>query len=126
MQKNKLYIILHATSVIVFGTGVVITLFLVPPEGWTHLLLFYSLLCLCSFSVFSLIGMYVRKWFGQRELIGQYMVTASRQAVWLTIILAGALALASRNLLTWLNATFLVLAVVCFESYLIVKNDRKP
>ena len=122
VQKTTLYLILLSIAAVGFGIGFVLVLTLLNPTHLLNLVLFYLILAGFSFSVFTLVGVNLRKMLGLREMVNQYLGTSMRQGIWLTIILIVSLILLSHNLFTWLNAGFLILAIVFFESYLATKN----
>jgi hypothetical protein len=109
-------------SIIIAGAGSTITVLASSPESWGSLAIFLFLVCWLSFSVFVLLGFYLRRMFGQPELLNKYFSIAVRQGIFLALILTASLVLASQGLFSWINAMFLVLAVVFFESFLAAKN----
>ena len=126
MQKIKLYLIF--LTVILISSLIVLAWLInaYPPEQINYLLLFYFLVALIGFALFTLIGFYLRKLFGQRELLNTYIGSAVRQGIWLALILVTALLLVHLNLFSWINATLLVMTFVFFESYLLTKNKNFP
>jgi hypothetical protein len=118
LQKIKLYIWLLVVAALLSAGGLGVVLFLLRPDSLLNLALFYVLVAFLGFFVFMLLGIYIRRLFGQRELYNQYFAVAGRQAVWLSLVLTGSLALASQGLFSWTNAGFLVGAVIFFEFFL--------
>lgn len=109
---------------VVSGLGLMLTVFLLSPANSLSQILFYLLLFLFCFSFFTLAGVYIRKWTGQRELLNQYFGIAARQGLWFAIIVGISLLLLAHKLFTWLNAAYLILALVFLESYLIAKKTQ--
>src|SRR5690348_2114686 len=118
MQKFRTYTI--ALAVICFGSllGLATVLLKLAPAGLVQIGAVYALLALVSFSLFLLLGVGLRRIFGQRELMSQYFRASSRQSLWLTVILIVSLILSSLKLFNLISAVFLLLAFVCLEFYM--------
>jgi len=123
MLKPKSIIIILWSIFIIFLILFAAVIVLLPPNSAINLLLVYSSMLISSFALFALIGFYLRIKFGIREWVNHHMVLSLRQGFWLAIILTVSMFLLSQNWFTWLNASFLILALVFFESYLLTKND---
>jgi len=124
LQKIKLYIIL---LVVLLGLSLAALAYILnafAPDRAGNIILFYVTLALGGFSTATLLGFQLRKLFGQRELLNTYIAQASRQGLWLSLILVIALVLVRQNLFSWINALLLVLTFVFFESYLLTKNNN--
>jgi len=124
VQKIKIYLILLAV-LFIFGLAAltyIISAF--TPERLGNILLFYLLIGLTAFAAATLINFFIRRVFGQREFLNSYIVAASREGIWLSLVLVISLILAHNNLFSWVNAALLVLTFVFFESYLLNKNNN--
>jgi hypothetical protein len=122
VQKIKIYLILLW---VLAGLSLVALLWLTnvfAPDKTSVIVVFYILTASMGFAITTLVGFHLRKLFGQRELLNNYIATAARQGIWLSLILIISLILVHLGWFSWLNAAFLVLAFVFFESYLITKN----
>ncbi len=115
---------------LVLGLGsLILVANLLTPDKFSNVLLVYLVVALIGFAAATLGGFYIRKLFGQREFLNNYIGQASRQGIWLSIILVVSLVLTHQGLFTWINAALLVLTFIFFESYLLTKdksNDREP
>lgn len=72
--------------------------------------------------MFTLAGFSIRKAFGQREFVMHFLYISFRQAFWLGLLVVSSLLLSSHGLFSWLNAAFLALVFIFFESYLLTKK----
>ena len=124
MQKHKLYSILLIVASLAFLGGLVVLINSFGPDRLGNILLFYFLLSGLTFCLATLVGFYVRKVFGQREMLNHYFRIAARQAGWFILLLAISLFLLSRGWFSWINATLLILTLVFLESYLITKSQK--
>lgn len=84
-------------------------------------LFFYASLCLTLIGLFSLIGFGARKIFMKQELDFRHVYVSFRQAVFIGFILIIALLLQSRNLFSWLNVIFLIIALTALDFFLVSK-----
>ena len=126
MQRIKIYIILHSICALLLLFGLFFLINSTAPARFSDILLFYAVSAGLTFSLAALIGFYVRKMFGRRELINYYYMLSVRQAVWFVILVCASLFLLNQKLFTWVNAGLLVLTLVFLEAYLLTKNDRQP
>jgi hypothetical protein len=92
------------------------------PDRLGILFLFYFLIAVAGYSGSTIFGFYLRKLFGQREFLNSYIFIASRQGLWLGLILVVSLLLLHQGWFTWLNALFLILTFIFFESFLLIKD----
>lgn len=125
MQKIKLYTAILAGLSLVFLIALLWLLAAASPALLLNVLLFYILFSALVFCLSILVGVYLRRLWGQREFLNQYFAIAMRQGLWFTILLAVSLILLRHNLFTWINAGLLILTLVFLESYLLTKNDRQ-
>jgi hypothetical protein len=124
VQKIKIYIILLSVLLILGLSSLIFIVNSFAPDRTNYVILFYLLVGLCGFAAATLIGFYLRRVFGQREFLNNYIVEASRQGVWLALIVIISLFLSHSGLFTWLNAGLLVFTFIFFESYLLTKNKN--
>jgi hypothetical protein len=121
LQKNRFFLILLGIAAVIGGIGLFVAVSTLSPDTGAHVFIFYLVLAFLAFSLFTLLGTYLRKLRGSREMVSMYLAVSARQAIWLTSILIISLILSSLGLFTWLNALFLILAFVFFEFYLTSK-----
>ena len=130
MRRLKFYFILLFILFLVSVATLAWLLNAKSPDNLQDLIWFYALIASATFSLLTLFGFGLRRLFGQREFFGAYAVTASRQAFWLAAILVISLVMLHANLFTWLNASFLILAFIFFEFFLLSRNsntnEREP
>jgi hypothetical protein len=123
LQKIKLYSIILITFSLILLIALLWLINKTAPAGLGNIFLFYLIFGSFVFCVSTLLGLYLRRAWGQREFLNQYFATAMRQGLWFTILLTVSLILARRNLFSWLNAGFLVLTLVFLESYLLTRKN---
>ncbi len=123
MQKIKFYLISLGVLLVLSMICLAWVMKAFSPDQLGILLLFYFLIAVTGFAASTIFGFYLRKLFGQREFLNSYISTASRQGIWLCLILVVSLILLHQGWFTWLNALFLILTFVFFESYLLTKNN---
>ena len=124
MQKIKLYTFGLSAVCLVFGIALIVLSVSVAPDRTGNILLFYFLFAVFIFSTANLIGFLLRRRFGQRELLNQYLRQSARQGLWFTILLALSLLLLSQTLFSWVSGGLLLLTLVFLESYLLTKNNK--
>ena len=122
---SKLIANISAALIIVFaasvtGLGIILNR-LDPTSSPWNVALFYTVLGIMIFSFTFCIGFYSRRVFGIREHFRKHFIESVRQSVWFSILIVVALVLLSWGYFNWLNATFLVLALVFLESYFLFK-----
>ncbi len=122
MQKIKFFLILLTVLLALSVIALVWISNTFSPDSTIIIVLVYFLIALFGFSISALIGFYIRKAFGQRELLNTYIYTASRQGFWMSLILVISFYLLHLGLFTWINASLLLLTFVFFESFLLMKN----
>ena len=124
MHKIKLYSVFLTVLAIIFGIALIILINILRSDNLVNLLLFYFLIAGLVFSATTVTGYYFRRRFGVRELFNLYFSQSSRQGLWFTILILTSLFLLSRDWFTWLNASFLVLTLICLEAYLLTKKNN--
>lgn len=122
MQKIKLYIIFISVICLGFLIGLLVLINSLTPDRAGNVLLFYILFGGLVLTASILLGFFLRKSWGQRELLNQYLITSIRQGLWFTLLLTGSMFLLQKNLFSWLNALLLVLCLIFLEAYLLTKN----
>jgi hypothetical protein len=125
MLIHRFFVNLAWIVALVSVIGLVILLTTVSPDSIKNILLFYLAVFGVCMSVFTLIGFYLRRLFGSRELVERYLSLSSRQALWFSLIVMISLLLSSYQLFSWINAIFLLLVFVFLESYLIAKKPNQ-
>jgi hypothetical protein len=124
VQKIKIYLILLGVLLL---SGLLSLAFIVntfAPDKTSNIITFYCIVGVISFSLTTLIGFYLRRLFGQREFLANYATQASRQGIWLAIILIISLILSHNGLFSWINAGLLVLTFIFFEGYLLTRDTN--
>lgn len=120
LKKINFYIaLLYSVAVAALTAGVII-INNVEPGGF-NLSLFYALFLFFCFSVATLAGFYLRRRFGQRELVYDYLKTAARQGLLIGVLLTAVLIMQAHNLFSPINAFALVLALSFLEAYFITR-----
>lgn len=119
MQKIKIYLILLSVLLVLGLISLVLIVNTYAPDKLSSIVLFYFLVFLTIFAAATIAGFYIRRLFGQREFLGSYASSASRQGVWLGLIFVISLLLMHNGLFTWINAALMVATFVFLESYLL-------
>lgn len=89
------------------------------------LALFYATLGLALLGTFSVVGLGARALVRRHEPISRHAATSFRQGVLLTCLMAGALALQAKSLLTWWNLLLFIGTMTTLEFFLIsVRSNR--
>lgn len=95
-----------------------------PFSGEGGALLFYLTLFLSLVGILSIIGLLARRPRStSRLLLFRSVIRAFRQAIFASLLVASALALAHAQWLTWWNTIILILLAVCIEAFFIAKKD---
>jgi len=115
------YLILMSVSAVFCWVIWVLALYLIDPTeakilGFTF---FYLSLFLAITSSLSVLGLLIRMKLGREELIFKIVTTSFRQAMMVSLLLVGSLFLKSKDLLTWWNIVFLILALTILELFFI-------
>lgn len=93
--------------------------------GWLGFGLFYAALFLALVGSFALLGLMIRGLLLQRESVLQHVAISFRQAFSFAFVVIAALFLQSKDILTWWNMGFLVLAVTLVE-FAVLAIKRQP
>lgn len=88
-----------------------------PGQSAGYVTLFYLDFSVLVFCAAVLVNFRVRRRWGQREMVGNYLQTAVRQGLWLTVLAVGLLMLHAADLFNAINALILVTAFVFLESF---------
>jgi hypothetical protein len=99
----------------------VLVLYLIDPTatGILGFTFFYLSLFLAMTSSLSVLGLLFRIKFSKEEVIFKIVTISFRQAMMLSFLVIGSLFLKSKNLLTWWNIVFLILALIILEFFFI-------
>jgi len=113
------YLILMSISAVFCWIIWALVLYLIDPTetGLLGFVFFYLSLFLALAGTLSVVGLLLRMKFGKGELIFKTVTISFRQATMLAFLVIGGLLLKSKNLLTWWNVLFLVLALTVLESF---------
>ncbi len=125
MQKIRFYLISLIVLLVLSLIALVYVLNAFAPDRTGNVVLLYVLVALCGFASTTLSGFYLRRLFGQREFLNLYVASASRQGLWFAMILVVSLVLLHQGLFSWLNAIFLILTFIFFESYLLSRKTNE-
>lgn len=117
----KQYLILMSASAIFCWLIWILTLFYIDPTsaGILGLVFFYLSLFLALAGSLSVLGLISRAKFGKEEPIFKTVATSFRQAAMLGLLVVASLILKSKDILTWWNMVFLILAVTVLEFFFI-------
>jgi hypothetical protein len=115
-----------------FGTIVAsatffLVLFRVDPAtaGALGFTLFYLSLFFAVAGAVSIVGFLIRVLMHREEMLSRLVGLSFRQAVLLSALAVGALALHARDLLSWWNSVLLVAAVTIVE-FFFISLEKKP
>ncbi len=87
--------------------------------------LFYASLFLSVAGVASIAGFVIRVYLHREEMLSRLVSLSFRQAVLLSAMGVGALALHARGLLSWWNSLILIVAVTVAE-FILISMEKKP
>ncbi len=120
------YLLLMSVSAAAAFIAWWVVLFSVDPlkTGTVGIALFYGTLACALIGLLSIIGTSVRMRFKKEEIVSRHVSRAFRQAVLLTGIIIGTLALLSSGLFRWWTAGLLILAGTCVEMALLTIHRR--
>jgi hypothetical protein len=101
-------------------------LYLIDPTsaGILGFVFFYLSLFLSLAGTLSVLGLLLRMKFGKKEAVFKTVTTSFRQATMLGLLVIGSLFLKSKNLLTWWNIVFLILALIVLEFFFITFKKK--
>lgn len=94
--------------------------------GWIGFGLFYVSLFAACLGTFALLGLAVRVRVARHDPIVVQVTIAFRQAVSFSFLVLAALFLQSKDLLTWWNMLFLVVALTFVEFAVLALSRREP
>lgn len=123
----KQYLILMSLCAIFCWAIWISVLYLIDPTeaGILGFVFFYLSLFLSLVGTISVIGLLFRMKWGKEELIFKTVFVSFRQAIMLSTLLVGSLFLKSKNLLTWWNAVFLILALTILEFFFVSYKKKQ-
>jgi len=87
-------------------------------------LLLYISLGLSLIGTFSLIGLLMRHYFGNDQLVFRDVINSFRQGILLAILIVAVLILKSFDLMMWWNVLILIFALTFLEVFLISYKSR--
>lgn len=122
----KQYLILMSITAVFCWAIWVSVLYLIDPgvAGILGFVFFYLSLFLALAGTLSVLGLILRMKFGKEEAVFKTVNTSFRQAMMLSFLIIGSLFLKSKNLLTWWNIVFLILALTVIEFFFISYKKR--
>ncbi len=117
-------IMIFATSVCWIVWGMIISM--VDPEmtNWIGFTLFYFSLFLALLGTSALVGFFIRIIAMKQELVFRLVKDSFRQSFLFSFLILASLLLLSKDLFTWLNVTFLVLALSILEFFLLSYEQK--
>ena len=120
-MTTKQFVILMGISTLICFGALIMVLFFINPEttGILGFLLFYLSLFFGMTGIMSLIGFLVRSIFTHKFEIFEQAQISFRQGLFFGLILAGSMFMQSNRLLTWLNASLLVILLTVVEFLII-------
>ena len=121
------YLVLMTISTIFCWVIWVSVLYLIDPTtaGILGFIFFYLSFFLALAGTLSVLGLLLRMKFGKEEAVFKTVTTSFRQATMLGLLVVGALFLKSKDILTWWNTLFLVMAIVVSELFFVSYHKTK-
>lgn len=120
------YLILMSISAIFCWIIWASVLYLIDPTtaGILGFVFFYLSLFLSLAGTLSVLGLLLRMKLSKEEAVFKTVTTSFRQATMLGLLVIGSLFLKSKNLLTWWNIVFLILALIVLEFFFITFKKK--
>ena len=120
------YLLLMSASTAAAFIAWAVVLFSVDPAktGSVGVALFYGTLACTLIGLLSIIGASIRVWLRKEEVVSRHVSRAFRQAILLSGMMIGTLALLSSGLFRWWTAGLLLVAGICVEMALLATNRR--
>ncbi|MEI6627436.1 MAG: hypothetical protein WCL61_02470, partial [bacterium] len=117
MTLKQLLWVISASTAICWAIWLTILMGIDPfqAENTIAVILFYFCLFLALLGSFFLVSFGIRKLFSKLILDYKIVGTSIRQSVFFSLMTVGMLFLQSKGLLTWFNATFIILALTLVE-----------
>jgi hypothetical protein len=123
--KIKIYIYILGFVAAASMAGFIYVLNQVDPEVKDLNLTFLLAAILpLAFSLSVLIGFWLRRRLGQRELLQAHFNSSLRQGLWLAVLVTASATLQAYRLFTWINSLLLVLALLFLEFYFITRERK--
>ena len=94
------------------------------PQPFLYLGLFYLIAFTLSFSFAAVIGFFLRRRFGVRELAALHFTVSVRQAALIAVTAVASLVLQSFRLFSWINMGLLLLALIFLEFFFITNQKN--
>ncbi len=123
----RAYLAVMGFGTLLAGATFFLVLFRVDPgtAGTLGFALFYLSMFLTVAGAVSIVGFLVRVLMHRDEMLSRLVALSFRQAVLLSALAIGALALHSHKLLSWWNSLLLIAAMTIVE-FLFISLERKP
>jgi len=122
--KQYVYIMIFGTLVCFLALFMVLNFFNPETGGIGGFLLLYISLGLSLIGTFSLIGLLMRHYFGNDQLVFRDVINSFRQGILLSILIVAVLILKSLDLMMWWNVLILIFALTFLEVFLISYKSR--
>ncbi len=118
-KSSSRYLGLLGVLALIGWTAFAITIVRLDPFTSTTLALpfFFGSIFFAVVGTLTLLGFYLRVWFGSGEIYSAHISLALRQAVLVAVALCFALLFQILKILTWWDATLIVAAVLLVEAY---------
>ncbi|MBX4187688.1 MAG: hypothetical protein KW793_00965 [Candidatus Doudnabacteria bacterium] len=125
LKINSFYnFILLTISLLSTVLSVWIVYSLDPYQKLSNVFLFFLATGILVTSVVALVLYYFRQKFGVRELVHKHFAVSIRQGTLVGLAYVVGMLLQSKDLFTWLNSLFLVLALAFLEGYFIYSEKK--
>jgi hypothetical protein len=125
IKLSKLIIITNVLSTLLLISSVLGLVLIVqhtdPRASLLNVSSFYVCLMVAVSSFMFIIGFYVRRIMGARELAMVHLKISMRQALWFALLSVVSLLLLSVGLFSWINASLLLICLIFLESYFLFK-----
>lgn len=118
MTLKNCLIGLIVSTVLCFAAWVLILLNISPTTtNWQGFLLFYLSLFFSLVSALTLVGFFIRNRFFSNKPTFTQIEISFRQGIFFSIIIIGTLLLQRTQMLSWQNASLLIIGIVILEFY---------
>lgn len=118
MNLKKYLFLMIVIAVICWAGFAAVVNFINPYEaGALGYFLFYTMIFLATVATLSVFGFVLRSRILQGELVFSQVAVTFRQAFWFGVLIALALWLQARDLLTWWNLILLIIILGVFEFF---------
>ncbi len=123
----RVYLTLMSFGTVVAGATFCLVLYRVDPAtaGALGFCLFYLSLFFAICGLVSILGFVARVFMHRDEMLSRLVGLSFRQAVLLSALAVGGLALHAHGLLSWWNSLFLIAAVTVVE-FIFISLEKRP